>query len=94
MNRALALALLLAAGPTQSEKMEFDKYQLIILRTVSGAPAMAKEDHDRLVPGEPRLRASDGPEWRGSGQGGQAEEEEEEGGDGPAQSGASHSEIS
>lgn len=47
----LAILLLLAAAPTQPQKMEFDKYQLILLRTAPGAPQLAKDEHDKLMSG-------------------------------------------
>lgn len=47
----VALAVLLAAGATQPEKIEFDRYQLIILRTAPGARNLSTEEHDSLMRG-------------------------------------------
>ena len=46
-----ALLLLLAAGSAEPQKMQFDKYQLILLRAIPGTPQLSKEDHARLMEG-------------------------------------------
>jgi uncharacterized protein YciI len=49
--KRLLLAGLLGASLASSAKMEFDKYQLIILRTAPGAKALAKAEHEALMEG-------------------------------------------
>jgi uncharacterized protein YciI len=46
-----ALLLLLAAASAEPQKMEFDKYQLILLRAVPGVPHLSKEEHAKLMEG-------------------------------------------
>src|SRR5262249_24652770 len=44
-------ALLLLAAAAEPQKMEFDKYQLIILRSAPGARELSKEEHAKLMEG-------------------------------------------
>lgn len=51
MKRIFVAALLIAGASTAPAKMEFDQYQLIILRTVPGARALAKDEHQKVMEG-------------------------------------------
>jgi uncharacterized protein len=51
MKRMLVAAALVAGASATPAKMEFDKYQLIILRTAPGARALAKEEQQKLMEG-------------------------------------------
>lgn len=51
MKRLLLAAVLLGVSLGSPAKMEFDKYQLILLRTAPGAKALSKAEQEALMEG-------------------------------------------